>query len=261
MADIIPNFHFFDDDEIIFRRSQETHYLKPLEWHDQPRSRVMTLLSRVHKSWRAYFCSWVWHHGFDQRSYFSYRMINHGEDMDPNANPLNHTIKYNPEYQRIVQDFLQQAPFSADTLDDQKHNYYGTRVDAHYQDSYWNCILETHLSLGQNMPGVFITEKTWKAIAHAQPFLILGTAESLKLLRNQGYRTFGEIGFNETYDCILDPTERFKLVFEQVKKLNTMSQNELKKLNRAARDIVEHNQKLYWNSKRQKLEQLFASIC
>jgi hypothetical protein len=261
MADIIPNFHFFDDDEIIFRRSQETHYLKPLEWHDRPRSRVMTLLSRVHKSWRAYFCSWVHYHGFDQRSYFSYRMIDHGEDMNPDTNPLNHTIKYNPKYQRIVQDFLQQAPFSADTLDDQKHNYYGTRVDAHYQDSYWNCILETHISLGQNMPGVFITEKTWKAIAHAQPFLILGTAESLKHLKNQGYRTFGEIGFNETYDCILDPTERFKSVFEQVKKLNTMCQDELSKLNRAARDIVEHNQKLYWNSKRQKLERLFASIC
>lgn len=264
MADIVPNFHFFDDDEIIFQRSQQNNFANRLEWHDGPRSRRMTLLSRVHKSWRAYFCSWVWHHGFHKNSYFSYRMINHGEDMNPDSNPLNHTIKYDPEYQQIVTDFLKNAPFAADQLKDQDHNYYGTRVDAHYQDSYWNCILETHLSLGDNMPGVFITEKTWKAIAHAQPFVILGTAESLKHLKNQGYRTFGELGItkgiDETYDCILDPTERFRAVFAVVKKINTLMPDQLTRLNLAVRDIVEHNQKLYWSNKKQKLENLFVSI-
>ena len=264
MADIVPNFHFFDDDEIIFQRSQQNNFANRLEWHDGPRSRRMTLLSRVHKSWRAYFCSWVWQHGFHKNSYFSYRMIDHGEDMNPDSNPLNHTIKYDPEYQQIVTDFLKNAPFAADQLGDQDHNYYGTRVDAHYQDSYWNCILETHLSLGNNMPGVFITEKTWKAIAHAQPFVILGTAESLKHLRNQGYRTFGELGItegiDETYDCILDPTERFRAVFAQVKKINTLSPEQVTRLNLRVRDIVEHNQKLYWSNKKQKLENLFSSI-
>jgi hypothetical protein len=260
MADIIPNFHFFDDDEIIFQRSQENHFSNRLEWHDVPRSRTMTLLSRVHKSWRAYFCSWYWQHGFHHKSYFSYRMIDYGEDMNPDTNPLNHTIKYNPEYQKIVEDFLKQTPFAADSLDDVDHNYYGTRVDAHYQDSYWNCVLETHLSLGQNMPGVFITEKTWKAIAHAQPFVILGTAESLKHLHNQGYRTFGEIGFDETYDCILDPTQRFCMVFEQVKKIHSLTPRELSKLNLAVRPIVEHNQRLYWSNKKDKLENLFKQI-
>jgi len=264
MADIVPNFHFFDDDEIIFQRSQQNHFTNRLEWHDGPRSRRMTLLSRVHKSWRAYFCSWVWHHGFHKNSYFSYRMINQGEDMNPNLNPLNPTIKYDPENQRIVNDFLNNAPFAADQLEDQDHNYYGTRVDAHYQDSYWNCVLETHLSLGNNMPGVFITEKTWKAIAHAQPFVILGTAESLKHLRNQGYQTFGELGItegiDETYDYILDPTERFKAVFSVVKKINTLTPDQLSRLNLRVRDIVEHNQKLYWSNKKQKLENLFNSI-
>jgi hypothetical protein len=260
MADIIPNFHFFDDDEIIFQRSQTNYFAKKLEWHDQPRSQKMTLLSRVHKSWRAYFCSWYWQHGFHNDSYFSYRMIDHGEDMDPNTNPLNHTIKYNAQHQKTVGDFLKQAPYSADNLKDSEHNFYGTRVDSHYQDSYWNCVLETHLSLSQNMPGVFITEKTWKAIAHAQPFVILGTAESLQHLRKQGYRTFGEIGFDETYDCILDPTERFRMVFEQVKKIHALTHEDLLKLNRAIRPIVEHNQKLYWSSKKEKLEKLFYEI-
>jgi hypothetical protein len=260
MANIITNFHFFDDDEIIFQRSQSNHYASRLEWHDQPRSKTMTLLSRVHKSWRAYFCSWYWHHGFHNQSYFSYRMIDQGEDMNPDTNPLNHTIKYNPTYQKIVSDFLQQAPFAADTLNDSEHNYYGTRVDQHYQDSYWNCVLETHLCLDQNLPGVFITEKTWKAIAHAQPFVIVGTAESLKHLRSQGYRTFGEIGFNETYDCVLDPTERFRQVFEQIKYIHSLSNHELMALNRRARPIVEHNQKLYWRGKKTQLEKLFLDI-
>lgn len=260
MANIVPNFHFFDDDEIIFRRSQLSRYSERLEWHDQPRAKVMTLLARVHKSWRAYFCSWYWDHKFHKNSYFSYRMIDHGDDMSPRTNPLNHTIKQDSYYQQIVQDFLSQAPYSADDLDDADHNYYGTRVDQHYQDSYWNCILETHLCLDQNMPGVFVTEKTWKVIAHGQPFIILGTAESLQHLQNQGYRTFSEIGIDETYDCILDPTERFKAVFDQVKHIHSLSHAQLKILNLQARDIVEHNQKLYWTSKKEKLKKLFFDI-
>lgn len=260
MADIVPNFHFFDDDEIIFQRSQQTHFSDQLIWHDRPRSRKMTLLSRVHKSWRAYFCSWYWSHKFNQDSYFSYRMIDHGENMDPDANPLNHTIKFDHTHQQTVNDFLNASPFAADDLDDRSHNFYGTRVAAHYQDSYWNCVLETHLCLDNDLPGAFITEKTWKAIAHAQPFVILGTAGSLQHLRKQGYRTFGEIGIDETYDVILDPTERFKAVFETVKKIHSFSAEKLANINLKTRDIVEHNQRHYWSSKKEKLKFLFSSI-
>ena len=260
VCNIIPNFHYFNDAEILFKRSQQHNFSEKLSWHDRPRSKKMTMLSRLHKSWRAYFSSWFWQRGYHLNSYFSYRMIDYGDGMDPNSCPLNPTIKHNPVYQKILNEFLDHAPFSADDLTDQVHNQFGSRVDAHYQDSYWNCILETHLSLHQNMPGTLITEKTWKVIAHAQPFIILGTPGSLDHLRNQGYRTFSEIGIDETYDCILDPTERFKCVFDLVEKIQALDWDQLLILNNRAREIVEHNQKLYWDSKRERLINVFLQI-
>lgn len=259
-SSLVANFHYFNDAEILFKRSQQHSFDDRLRWHDGPRSKKMTMLSRLHKSWRAYFSSWFWNSGFHHNSYFSYRMIDLGDGMDPDLCPLNPTIKQNPRYQAILTEFLARCPFSADDLTDQDHNRFSTRVDAHYQDSYWNCILETHLSLHQNVPGTLITEKTWKVIAHAQPFIILGTPGSLDHLRNQGYRTFSEIGIDENYDCILDPTERFKAVFKVVETLQSMSWDQLAELNLKAKDIVEHNQQVYWASKKHRLERVFSEI-
>ena len=145
-------------------------------------------------------------------------------------------------------------------LSDGEHNYYGTRVDAHFQDSYWNCIIETNLSLEDDLPGVFITEKTFKAIAYAQPFVVLGTAYTLQHLRSLGYRTFGGIGINETYDSILDPTMRFHAVFDIVSEIHKLPMDQLAKLHQRAKPIVEHNQQLFWKNKKSSIEQLFNSI-
>jgi hypothetical protein len=260
MANLVTNFHFFDDDQVIYQRSQQSNQIQPCQWHDAPRQKKMTLLSRVHKSWRAYFCSWYWHHDFHKNSYFSYRMIDQGEDMNLQDNPLRHEIKTDSLRLQVVNDFLSKAPFAADELTDQEHNYYGTRVSQHYSNSYWNCVIETHLCLEDNLPGSFITEKTWKAIAQAQPFLILGTAGSLAHLHAQGYETFESIGIDESYDSILDPTARFNAVFEVVKYIHGLDFTKLHLLNRHARDIVEYNQQLYWQSKKQYLENLFNNI-
>lgn len=260
MAGITPNFHYFDDDEIIFQRSQLSQARPLLTWHDRPRSKKITLLSRVHKNWRAFFCSWYWHHNMHLDSYFSYRMIDQGYDSSNESNPLYASVKTNATRLNVMNDFLSNAPFSADGLTDGDHNYYGTRVDAHYQDSYINCVLETHLSLHQDMPGVFITEKTWKPIAHAQPFVILGTAYSLKHLKSLGYRTFDEIGLDESYDSILDPTLRFHAVFNLISSIHNMSWKGLQSFNSSAKKIVEHNQMLYWSSKKPRLLKLFREL-
>jgi hypothetical protein len=259
-AYITANFHYFDDDEIIFQRSQQYSHAEKIVWCPEPKNRRMTLLSRVHKSWRAYFCSWYWSQGYHHNSYFSYRMIDQGEDLSDEHNPLNANIKFNPERKKILEDFLSHTPFSADQLTDAEHNFYGCRVDQHYQDSYWNCVLETHISLEDDLPGVFITEKTWKAIAHAQPFVILGTPNSLKHLKSLGYETFGSVGIDESYDSILDSSARFHAVCEVVKKIHSLPEQKLHYHHLALEEIVKHNQQLYWQNKQQQLERLFQEI-
>lgn len=259
-AEMLPNFYYFDDNEIRFKSSHRAYNLSGLPWNSEPRSKKMTLLSRVHKDWRAFFCSWYWHKGFDKQSYFSYRMIQQQDNAGPENNPLHGSVKFNPVRQKIFEDFIKHCPFSADNLDDQKHNSFGARVDEHFTNSYWNCVLETHLGLENDLPGVFLSEKTWKPIAHAQPFVLLGNAYSLQYLKSLGYRTFGECGVNETYDAILDPTARFNAVCELVENLHALSFEQLQSLHLKTKDVVEHNQRIFWGSNKNMLTTLFEKI-
>ena len=44
-----------------------------------------------------------------------------------------------------------------------------------------------------NLPATYLTEKTFKPILNMQPFVIVGNAYSLKMLKQLGYKTFGNI--------------------------------------------------------------------
>jgi hypothetical protein len=244
----IENFHYFDDDNVIYYRSQLKN--KPLSWHDHPRSKKMTLLSRMHKSWRANFCSRFWQQQFHQHSYFSYKI----NELDQDIDPLHSELK-----SHCVDQFLAVCPFTADAHSDQQHNFYGTRVDEHFNNAYWNCVLETHINFEDNIAGVFVSEKTWKPIAQAQPFVVLGCAGTLDLLQQQGYKTFGT-WIDESYDSITNVSQRFAKVWEVVCYLNNLSFEELHQLHLQVQPVVQHNQQLYWSNKASVLQQLFEEL-
>lgn len=255
------NFYYFDDDLMAYKSAQHRNHSQFLSWHDQPRSRKMTVLSRVHKSWRAFFHAWFWDKGHADDSYFSYCRIDYDDDtMDPDNNPLNGQLKSDPVWQDRLDRFLSASPFYADQLDNDQRNDYHHRVDYYYNDSYWSLVVETHLSLEDNLPGVFLTEKTWKPIANAQPFVILGNAGSLDYLKSLGFRTFEEIGIDESYDTVQDPTERFNAVCRLTDTLCNHSVDQLQIINRQARPIVEHNQQLFMSLPGQLLDQLIDQV-
>lgn len=255
------NFYYFDDDLMAYNSAQHREHVQFLSWHDRPRSRKTTVLSRVHKSWRAFFHAWFWNKGHAQDSYFSYCRVDYDEDtMNPDNNPLSRHVKFDPAWQQCVDRFLAASPFYADQLDNDQRNDYHYRVDYHHSDSYWNIVLETHMSLECNLPGVFLTEKTWKPIANAQPFVILGNAGSLDYLRSLGFRTFWEIGINEDYDTMKDPTERFDAVCQLVDMLCNCSFERLRDINRKARPIVEHNQQLFMSLPGNMLDKLVSEL-
>jgi hypothetical protein len=257
------NFLYFDDDYHVLKNSYQENTIQP--WHDRARSRKMTFLNRVHKSWRCYFAAWYWHQQYHLDSYFSYRMIDCNEKMDPISNPLTSGEKFDPAFQAQVQAFLSQTPFSADTLSDSEHNHYAARVDQHYTDSYWHLVCETHLDLEHSQLGAFVTEKTWKPIANAQPFVILGTAGSLAYLKSLGYQTFNDVGIDESYDTIQDSTERFNAVKKLVSYIHSLDHDRLAELNRRCRSVVEYNQNKFFSSDRAQplillLQQIYKKI-
>jgi hypothetical protein len=103
-------------------------------------------------------------------------------------------------------------------LRDQLGWFYQHRVDwdiAHpaCTNSYINLVTET------NMSSVFVTEKTWKPVASAQLFLIIGHKNAMAHLRSLGVDTFDDIIDHAHYDNEPDWQIRIKKIHQVLDKL------------------------------------------
>jgi hypothetical protein len=74
-----------------------------------------------------------------------------------------------------------------DKLDDVNIINYKKSIKNYYQDSVVSIITES------DFRGVFLTEKTFKAIVHCHPFFIIGNPHHHELLNNLGYYTFEDL--------------------------------------------------------------------
>jgi hypothetical protein len=83
----------------------------------------------------------------------------------------------------------------------------------------------------------FFSEKTAKPMIARRLFVAFSGYKFLHNLRAQGFRTFDGV-IDESYDLILDDTERYTAAFEQVKQLCLRDQQQVYD---QIRDTVEHN--------------------
>jgi hypothetical protein len=85
-----------------------------------------------------------------------------------------------------------------------------------------------------------VTEKIVKPIVGLQPFLVFGNKNSLKILKNMGFKTFDFI-FNEEYDSVENPALRIELIFNEIDRLLSLPFDSLKELELMSRSVCEHN--------------------
>jgi hypothetical protein len=93
-------------------------------------------------------------------------------------------------------------------------------------------------------PYPYLTEKTFRAILHKRPFVILGAPGSLAQIKKYGFKTFDHI-WNEDYDLIQDPNHRIRAVIKIVREIGALSSDQLKDLMYNIQDTVEFNYKFY----------------
>lgn len=91
-----------------------------------------------------------------------------------------------------------------------------------FTDAYINLVAETHV-----IPGLFVTEKTWKAVAAGQFFLIVGSAGTVAYLRDQGVDTFDDLIDHKYYDNEPDWRLRIDRVHQLLDSLVTQDLPEL----------------------------------
>lgn len=101
-----------------------------------------------------------------------------------------------------------------------------------YNDTYFTLAVETYIgqtTVENEMKGLlsdqagpcelFVTEKTFKPIAHQHPFLVCGMKGTLAFLKENGFETYDHI-FDESYDTLDFFDARLDILYNNIKYFN-----------------------------------------
>jgi hypothetical protein len=209
----------------------------------------------MHKYWRANIMSTIWQQRLDNDGYFAYgNEITADETEEDNPIEVDNYVGLR-ERTRI---FISGLPFVADTLNSDDHNNHTIAVNEHFSNSYLNIVIESHMDVDKS-EGVLLTEKTFKPIKNAQPFVIFGAKGSLQTLRELGYKVFDDV-FDNRYDNIENTYERFMALIKLVTNLLENPNFVLKEFYIKCKDDLLHNQELFLASKENRLNNLIEEI-
>ncbi len=252
----LDRFVYFADHELFYWRSAvrwNGHSMPGCTYHDRPRSRKFTALNRFHKWWRATIMADLVQHRpiLDHHSYWSYNNVDMGDQYQDNPIQLSAF----PGLEQAMERFLQQGPYTCDQLDHVQQNQHWRLIADHFDDSYFHLVFETFYD-ADSSGGTFVSEKIFKPLRHAQPFMVFGTAGSLQILRDLGYRTFDHV-LNNGYDAIKDNTQRYQ---QQRAELDRINQLDLHQLYQLCREDILHNQQLFLSSKYDRLDDLASRL-
>lgn len=132
------------------------------------------------------------------------------------------------------------------------NNNYDQRDVFIYDTSYFSLVTETVFAQNAGLhDDIFyecfdFSEKTFRPIKFKHPFVLLARPNSLKILREYGYKTFHPY-INESYDTIENDEERLLAIIEEVKRLCSLSDSQWINLQRHLKDIVEFNHHVLTN--------------
>jgi len=115
-----------------------------------------------------------------------------------------------------------------------------------YKRIYFNIVTESCY----NEDCIYMSEKIFKPISNLVPFIIVSTPFFLQKLREIGYKTFHP-WINESYDEEVDNDKRFFMILDEIKRLCSMSKEEIHKWYYEMEDIFLYNQEHFASYKKQ----------
>jgi len=107
-----------------------------------------------------------------------------------------------------------------------------------YKNSRFSLVQETEMTTRSNR----YTEKTYKCFWMKHPFILAGNYQTLKLLQQDGFKTFRPY-IDESYDDIEDRDERIKEIIKQLKILNNKKEDEWQLFVENINPILNYNYK------------------
>jgi hypothetical protein len=117
-----------------------------------------------------------------------------------------------------------------------------------YTDTWFSLVTETIY----DYPHTFRTEKIWKPVLMAHPFVVAANSGYLRDLRDAGFQTFHTL-IDERYDQIDCPRTRIERIIDTVRGISQMGAAEFWE---ASRDICKYNQQHLVDHNREQRAQL-----
>lgn len=124
-----------------------------------------------------------------------------------------------------------------------------------YTNTFCSVVTESHFFNHT----VKFTEKIWKPIAVGHPFLLFNGPNSLKLLKDMGFKTFDKI-FDESYDTIEDHQLRQETIFLEILRICSKSEYEIQKMYKEIKPVILHNYNHFWQEFSNVNRQDFALV-
>ena len=95
---------------------------------------------------------------------------------------------------------------------------------------------------------VFFTEKTYKPIFSAQPFIIIGNPFSLKKLKEDGFQTFNK-WWDESYDNETDFTKRMGMIIDLMEEISTWGEEKCFNVTNEMTEVFRNNLEVMMDTK------------
>ena len=179
----------------------------------------------------------------------------HGSNKEALYEEYREWLEIDEDLESSIAAFELQMPYTCDDLTDTEHNNHKLINTDFYTNAYWNIVVETHFK----QQTVFLTEKTFKPILNMQPFLIVGNTYSLKMLKQLGYRTFGDI-ICEDYDEITDATERMRELLTVCYSISSRGNKDQMNMIQLMKETLEYNQQHFIKPKVQRINNYLSKL-
>lgn len=105
-----------------------------------------------------------------------------------------------------------------------------------YTATFSSVVTETEFTSGSVLR---VTEKTVKPFCMGHPVIVIGNPHSLRLMRDLGFQSFGGI-FDEAYDDISNPVDRFDAVIQTLIRIRDMHRHAVEHLD-SIREVATFN--------------------
>jgi hypothetical protein len=143
-----------------------------------------------------------------------------------------------------VRTLYEKIPHFLQSEQEEHKNYYSihgwTPWDGQaHKDSYVYLCTETTT----DTPYRAVTEKIFKPLANFMPLIFFGPPKTLELLRELGFKTFSP-WIDESYDLELDDRKRAQMIYAEIKRLCSMTLEDLHKWYWEMEDILLHNREV-----------------